>query len=347
MNRTIFAVLAMLAHAAAQAEAAPPQPPRQPNGLALTPPMGWISHHAACKVDERTIRAAADQLVASGMREAGYRYVVLDDCWQGARRADGQLDADAKRFPSGLKTLADYVHAQGLLFGLTTGAGKQSCAGGPGGRGHEYQDARQFTAWGVDYLRANWCHTDSQNAKSTYETINDSARNIVLAIADDGKNQAWLWGLNIANSWSGGDASFAGPGHWNDPGLLDNPGRAQFSKWALQAAPLMVTGPSFTNGEVIAVDQDRLGVQGTRLSGGETEVWFKPLSGGARAVGFFNNSKQSRTMQVEAETLGLPATLRLAVRDLWQGRDLAPASGTIAVEVPAQGVVMLKLEGQQ
>src|SRR5579859_3044173 len=108
-----FMLLSWLAASAgpASAEAAPPEPPRQPNGLALTPPMGWNSwNHFGCEISEQTIRAAADAMAHSGMKQAGYEYVVIDDCWQGPRDAGGNITADAARFPSGIKALADYIH---------------------------------------------------------------------------------------------------------------------------------------------------------------------------------------------------------------------------------------------
>src|SRR5258708_5542420 len=123
------------------------------NGLARTPPMGWNSwNRFACNINEDLVKSAADALVSSGMKDAGYEYVVIDDCWQISRDAAGNIVADAKTFPSGIKALADYVHSKGLKFGIYSDAGTKTCAGRPGSRGHEYQDALQYAAWGVDYL---------------------------------------------------------------------------------------------------------------------------------------------------------------------------------------------------
>ena len=137
--------------------------------LALTPPMGWNSWNKfECNVSEQLIRSAADAMVQSGMRDAGYQYVVIDDCWQISRDKDDNILPDAERFPSGLKSLADYIHSRGLKFGIYSDAGAKTCAGRPGSLGHEYQDARSYAAWDVDYLKYDWCNTTSQNAKAAY-----------------------------------------------------------------------------------------------------------------------------------------------------------------------------------
>jgi alpha-galactosidase len=151
----IAAVLFGIRAAPALADVPPPEP--KPNGLAPTPPMGWNSwNRFQCNIDEGVVRGAADALVSSGMRDAGYTYVVIDDCWHGARDVHGDIQPDRKRFPSGIKALADYIHAKGLKFGIYSDVGDMTCAGRPGSRGHEYQDAAQYAAWGVDYLKYDW-----------------------------------------------------------------------------------------------------------------------------------------------------------------------------------------------
>jgi alpha-galactosidase len=140
----------------------------KPN-LAPTPPMGWNSWNKfACNVSEQLIRQQADAMAASGMKAAGYQYIVIDDCWQKSRDADGNIQADPERFPSGIKALADYVHSKGLKFGLYSDAGSLTCGGRPGSAGHEFQDARQYARWGVDYLKYDWCHTGTRNAEAAY-----------------------------------------------------------------------------------------------------------------------------------------------------------------------------------
>ena len=148
---------------------------KAPNGLALTPPMGWNSWNKfACNVNEQTVRDTADAMVASGMRDAGYQYVVIDDCWHGPRDANGFITADPQRFPSGIKALADYVHSRGLKFGIYSDAGRLTCGGRPGSQGHEYQDALTYARWGVDYLKYDWCNTGDRNAQEAYAVMADA-----------------------------------------------------------------------------------------------------------------------------------------------------------------------------
>jgi alpha-galactosidase len=228
---------------------------KTPNGLALTPPMGWNSWNKfACNVNEQTVRDTADAMVGSGMRDAGYQYVVIDDCWQGPRDPDGVITADALKFPSGIKALADYVHSRGLKFGIYSDAGRLTCGGRPASQGHEYQDALAYARWGVDYLKYDWCNTGERNAREAYAVMADalrsSGRDIVFSMCEWGTASPWLWAKNTANLWrTTGDISddfatkkkghdwehpvlmlvdlneplwpFAGPGHWNDADMLE------------------------------------------------------------------------------------------------------------------------------
>ncbi|MEP7326899.1 MAG: glycoside hydrolase family 27 protein, partial [Gemmatimonadota bacterium] len=176
------------------------------NGLARTPPMGWNSwNHFGCDVSEQLIRETADAMVSSGMREAGYRYVVIDDCWQVARDGRGELVADSTRFPHGIKALADYVHGRGLKFGIYTDAGTKTCQGRPGTLGHEAQDARTFAAWGVDYVKEDWCYAEGLVAPVQYAKFRDAlarvGRPIVLSICEWGSNQPWDWAPRTGNLW--------------------------------------------------------------------------------------------------------------------------------------------------
>ena len=274
--------------------------------------MGWNSWNKfGCNVSEKMVREMADAAVSSGMKDAGYVYVVIDDCWQVSRDPQGNILADPDRFPSGMKALADYVHSKGLKFGLYSDAGTKTCAGRPGGRGYEYQDARQYAAWGVDYLKYDWCSHTTQDGPSSYALMSDalkqSGRPIVFSLCEWGSNHPWLWARDVGNLWrttgdiedkwsndkrgqslgvvqildlQDGLASYAGPGHWNDPDMLEvgNGGmsteeyRAHFSMWCMLGAPLIAgndlrtmsadTREILTNKEVIAVDQDPLGNTG-------------------------------------------------------------------------------------
>jgi alpha-galactosidase len=370
------------------------------NTLATTPPMGWNSWNKfGCNVSEDLIRQIADAMVASGMKDAGYQYVVVDDCWQIERDTNGNIVADPKRFPVGMKALADYVHAKGLKFGIYSDAGTKTCAGRLGSRGYEFQDARQYAAWGVDYLKYDWCSTSTQDARSSYETmraaLDAAGRPIVLSICEWGKNQPWLWGKGIGNlwrttgdiqdrwqgkkEWKPGDCcnygmtdildqqvgleSFAGPGHWNDPDMLEvgNGGmttdeyRAHFSLWAILAAPLIAGNDLrdmkpeireiLAHKEVIAVDQDAAGIQGRRVrKTGDLEVWSKPLQDGSRAVILFNRGTANGEISVAWEDLGYPAHLSAKVRDLWQAKDLGEHKGKFSATVAPHSVVMVTVK---
>jgi len=247
-------------------------------GLAATPPMGWNSWNKfGCNVNEAVVRSQADAMVASGMKEAGYQYIVIDDCWQKSRDQDGNIVADAERFPGGIKKLADYVHAKGLKFGLYSDAGALTCGGRPGSAGHEFQDARQYAKWGVDYLKYDWCHTGTRNAEAAYtimaKALRESGRDIVLSICEWGNNQPERWAPAIGHLWRTTGDIFdawegkkdwsigminildlqaelwrnAGPNRWNDPDMLEvgNGGmtsteyESHFSLWAMLAAPLI------------------------------------------------------------------------------------------------------------
>ena len=239
--------------------------------IARTPPMGWNSWNKfACNVSEVLIREVADAMVATGMKSAGYQYIVIDDCWQVSRDAEGQILPDAKRFPAGMKALADYVHGKGLKFGLYSDAGARTCEGRPGSNGYEALDAQQYAAWGVDYLKYDWCSNEGVDPKLAYTTMRNAlratGRPILFSLCEWGSNKPWEWARGIGHMWrTTGDISdtwrswtrlldqqaelykYAGPGGWNDPDMLEvgNGGmslaeyRAHFSMWSMLAAPLI------------------------------------------------------------------------------------------------------------
>ena len=363
------------------------------NGLAKTPPMGWNSWNKfQCNVSEDLIKSATDAMVSSGMSDAGYQYVVIDDCWQVSRDASGNIVADPVRFHSGIKVLADYVHSKRLKFGIYSDAGTKTCAGRPGSRGHEFQDALQYAAWGVDYLKYDWCSTDTANAQAAYTTMRDalaaSGRPIVFSLCEWGSNKPWLWAKNVGNLWrttgdisdcwdcknkdalsfvkildmQDGLESYAGPGHWNDPDMLEvgNGGmttteyRAHFGFWALLAAPLIAGNDLqnmsaeiktiLTNKEVIAVDQDPLGMEGRRIrKDGDLEVWAKQMQDGSRTAILFNRGASDAEISVSWEELGYPGKLPAAVRDLWEKKDLGKFAGKFSSRVASHGVVMVRV----
>src|SRR5689334_6207234 len=294
------------------------------NGLARTPPMGFNNWNATgCAIDEKLILDTADYFVSSGLKDAGYRYVNIDDCWAAPERdpVTGRLTAHPQRFPSGIKYIADYVHARGLKLGIYTSAGTQTCAKTmPGGLDHEEIDAQTFADWGVDYLKYDNCNNQGVDAKLRYTRMRDAllktGRPIVFSLCEWGQNKPWEWAKDVGHLWrTTGDisdnwnsmvsiakrnmelADYAGPGHWNDPDMLEvgNGGmtdleyRSHFSLWSIMAAPLLigadlrkVTPQTFEileNREVIAVNQDKLGVQGKVIRNqGGNHVLVKPLS---------------------------------------------------------------------
>jgi len=379
-------------------DAAPAQDSTVSKGLALTPPMGWNTWNKfGCNVSDGLVRGMADAMVKSGMKDVGYQYIVIDDCWQVSRDANANIVADPQRFPNGIKALADYVHSLGLKFGIYSDAGSKTCAGRPGGLGHEYQDAIQYAAWGVDYLKYDWCNTTTQDAKASYANIRHaldaSGRPIVLSICEWGTAKPWLWGKEVGGNlwrstgdiqdrwagkreWNPGNCcnygvldivdqeaelySYAGPGHWNDPDMLEvgNGGmttteyQAHFSLWAVLAAPLIAGNDLrdmtpeihaiLTNKEVIAVDQDPLGLEGRRVwKDGDFEVWGRQLMDGERAVLLLNRGSAEREIAVNWEQIGYPAHLSAAVRDLWAHRDLGKFTGNFSATVAPHGVVMV------
>ena len=363
----------------------------QNKALAATPPMGWNSWNKfGCNVSEELVKSMADAIASSGMKDAGYQYVVIDDCWQVGRDSNGNIVADPKRFPSGMKALADYVHSLGLKFGLYSCAGTKTCAGRPGSRGYEYQDARQYAAWGVDYLKYDWCNHGTEDGQAAYTTMHDaleaSGRPIVFSMCEWGSNKPWLWGKGVGNLWrttgditdcwdckkewsmgwvkildlQDGIESFAGPGHWNDPDMLEvgNGGmtateyRSHFSLWCILAAPLIAGNDIrnmtpeiksiLTNKEVIAVDQDPLGREGRRVwKDGDREVWSKEMKNGSRAVVLFNRGTSDAEISAPWETIGYPATISASVRDLWQSKDMGRFKSQYGATVPSHGVVMV------
>ncbi|AXE76485.1 NPCBM/NEW2 domain-containing protein [Streptomyces atratus] len=369
---------------------APAPAPQAGNGLALTPPMGfnnWNSTHCRAEFNEAMVKGIADIFVEKGLKDAGYQYVNLDDCWaKPQRNADGKLEADPQRFPNGIKSVADYVHSKGLKIGIYTSAGTKTCdsVGLPGALGHEYSDAQQFADWGVDYLKYDNCNNQGVDARQRYTTMRDAlaatGRPIVYSICEWGENKPWEWAGEIGNLWrTTGDindswgsmlslmkqnlplAAAAGPGHWNDPdmlevgngGMTDTEYRTHFSMWSVMAAPLLIgsdlrkAGPEtfeiLSNHEVIAVDQDPLGKQGTVLSStGGRWVVTKEMQDGSRVVALFNEKGSAQRISTTAEAAGLPKATAYTMRDLWEHTTYNTA-GSVSATVPAHGTVLLRI----
>ena len=369
--------------------------PAQQNSLAARPPMGWNSwNHFHRKVDDATIRAQAEAMVSSGMRDAGYTYINIDDTWEGERDANGNIQTNSK-FPD-MKALADFVHSKGLKLGIYSSPGPKTCAKFEGSYGHELQDARTYAAWGIDYLKYDLCGLrDQMKSAPTPEAahkimvdayikmrdaLRSTGRPIVYSLCQYGDDAVWRWGTDVGgNLWrTTGDISdhyarmaeigfgqaglsrFAGPGHWNDPDMLEvgNGGmsaeeyRTHMSLWAILAAPLLAgndlttTTPEtvaiLTNRDVIAVDQDAAGKQGDRVSAeGPIEIWARSLADGSKAVGIFNRHPSALTMQVDFHTLGFTHSVK--AKDLWLSKDLGRISDPYSVTIPGHGVLFLRV----
>ena len=375
--------------------------------LALTPPMGWNSWNTfQTNISEKLVMETADLMVSSGMKDAGYNYIVLDDGWMTMERNKmGDLVPDPVKFPHGMKALADYVHSKGLKFGLYNCAGTKTCAGYPGTRGYEYQDARLYASLEIDYLKFDWCSSNGINAREAYTTMSKAlrlaGRPIIFSLCEWGDNKPWEWATEVGQLWrTTGDIygcfdcvknngswnawgvvqivdkqkglrKYAGPGHWNDPdmmevgnGLTDNQGRAHFSLWCMLAAPL-ISGNDFrkmsketlttlTNKEAIAIDQDALGVQGYVYQQKDSvDTWIKPLKNGEVAVCFFNRSKNPVNISHNWKQHAISDTLSktmidfnsatYTLSDVWAKKMAGTTDQVFAATIPAQDVVMLRL----
>ncbi len=374
--------------------------------LAQTPPMGWNSWNKfACNVSDQMLRDIADAMVSSGMKDAGYEYIVVDDCWHDERDSLGFIHENKEHFPSGIKATIDYIHSKGLKFGIYSCAGAQTCAGKPGSRGHEYQDALTYAQWGVDYLKYDWCNTENINAIGAYSTMRDALyaakRPVVFSLCEWGDNKPWEWGTEVGHLWrttgdiydcfdceedhgtwsswgvmkildmQDGLREFAGPGHWNDPdmmevgngGMTTNEDRAHFSMWCMLASPLIAgndltnmseeTLKILTNKEAIAVNQDSLGIQGFKYADKDSlETWFKPLSNGNWALCFLNRSSVAKEIEFDWKTKVYDefakrdlnaAETSYEILDIWTNKKMGKTKKVLKTKVPSHDVVMLKL----
>jgi alpha-galactosidase len=366
----------------------PPLRDLPPNNLAMKPIMGWASRQKlGIDIDHNAIEDAADGLNETGLRAAGFVYVEVDHGWQGERDVNGTLHANAK-FPD-MKALGDFIHAKRLKFGLEVSAAPKSCDGFEGSYGHEAEDAKAFASWGVDYVLYDWCGAEKIYAtqaeqRAAYqkmaEALRATGRDIVFGMSQGGAFDVaswgakaganlWLAGPDIKDEWASfmeagfgqnGKEAFAGPGHWNSPGLLQagNGGmtsdeyRMQINLWSMLAAPMMLgnevrimtreTLGVLINEELIEIHQDSLGRQGKRVSqNGQTEVWARPLADGSTAIALFNRGDQSAPVAVSWEQLGIAGPRR--ARDLWWHRDLGTANGRYVVFLTGHTSLLLKL----
>ncbi|MGI5237447.1 glycoside hydrolase family 27 protein [Dactylosporangium sp. CA-139066] len=386
----------------------PPAAQALDNGPGRVPPMGWNSWNTfGCNINEGLIRQMADAIVSSGMSDLGYKYVVVDDCWFNPNRdSAGNLQGDPTRFPSGMKALGDYLHSKSLKFGIYEVPVAKTCAqtggaypGSTGSQGHEAQDARQFAAWGVDYLKYDWCSgsgtIDEQVA--TFGKMRDAlaatGRPILYSInpnsyhAKTGPQRNWgdvanIWRTteDITNAWDTGQtngypmgiqnivnvtvplAGYAGPGHFNDPdmlevgrgGMTDTEMRSHFALWAMMAAPLIAgndirsqtsaTATILKNTNLIAIDQDTLGQQASEVSNdGTRRVLAKRLANGDVAVALFNQGSATNTVSTTAAAIGKSGS-SFTLSDAWTNAT-STTTGTISASVPAHGTVVYRVSG--
>lgn len=359
------------------------------NGLAKTPPMGWNSwNQFKGRVSDELVRSVADAIASNGMKDAGYVYINIDDTWEAeGRDAKGDIQSNSK-FPD-MKGLADYVHSKGLKLGIYSSPGPNTCAGYEGSYGHEEQDAKTFAAWGIDYIKYDWCGArtlySDEEMPSVYQKMGDALlatkRPIVYSLCQYGRLDVWKWGADVGgNLWrTTGDISdrwdsmtrigfsqndlapFAKPGHFNDPDMLEvgNGGmtadeyKTHMTLWSILAAPLLAgndvrnmtpsTKDILLNREVIAIDQDRAGIQGKRVSqSGDQEVWVRELAGGDLAVGVFNRGTASADVSVRWADIGVKGNVK-EVRDLWEKKDVKINGPEYKITVPSHGVVFLRM----
>jgi alpha-galactosidase len=370
--------------------------------VAQTPPMGWNSwNYFASKVDDKGVRAAADQIVATGMKDAGYIYVNIDDTWEGKRDESGVLHTNEK-FPD-MKALADYVHSKGLKLGIYSGPGTLTCAKYPASLGHEEQDAKMYAEWGIDYLKYDLCsfrqdvmakqapNDEAAQMKlmhAAYEkmgkALKATGRPIVYSLCQYGWDAVWEWAPalggnlwrttgDIRPAWDSvysilsqqeGLQSYAGPGHWNDPDMLEvgngkltmRENRSHFSMWAMLAAPLLAGNdlPNMkpeikeilTKKDVIAIDQDKLGKQASRIySEGEVDVWERDLEGGAKAIAVLNAGSDrvsTHPFHLSLEKLGLHGPQK--GRNLWTGKDVT-LTDNMPIEIDSHDILLVRIEG--
>jgi alpha-galactosidase len=366
-------------------------------GLALTPPMGWNTWNTfAGNCSDALVRETAEAMIANGMRDAGYVYIVIDDCWaEKERDANGQLVADPVKFPNGMKAVGDYLHSKGFKFGMYGCAGKTTCGGYPGGRGHEFQDARQYASWGVDYFKYDWCDHGTANGPESYRIMSDAlkaaGRPIIFSLCEWGENQPWLWAAPVGHLWrTTGDIGscytgnggvkwehgwkdlldlqvglqgYAGPGHWNDPDMLEvgtkgltlPESRAHFSFWCLLAAPLIAGNDVrhmtpevtaiLTNKNVIAIDQDPAGHEGFRYKvEKDKEIWAKQLDGGQWAVCVLNTASAPATLTLNMRELTFLTKQDYDVTDVWADKAAGSNNDAHSATVQPHDVMLYRLK---
>jgi alpha-galactosidase len=377
--------------------------------LAATPPLGWNSWNTfGHAINETVVRETADTLVSTGLRDLGYNYIVIDDCWsiKDRRNGNGDLIPDPEKFPNGIKALADYVHDKGFKIGIYSDAAEKTCAGYPGSLGFEEQDAKLWASWDIDFLKYDYCHAplfDQAIAIERYtrmgQALRSSGRELLYSLCEWGNQAPHLWGRqvgghmwrvsgDVVDSWVnlqkpnwqplGIDTSidiadevhaYGGPGGWNDLDMLvvGLKGKGQvggtgmsfieyqthMSLWVMACSPLMIgcdvrrmdseTASLLTNREVLAVNQDPLGIPARPVRQiGSCDLWTKRLANGSTAVAMINRGSRTEEITVKARDIGLLDTPKLA-RDLWRGQDIADFKTELPLQVAAHQTILLNV----
>ncbi len=376
------------------------------NGVAKTPPMGWNSWNSfGCNPSETLVKQMADAMVSSGMKDAGYEYVVIDDCWFNPNRdSSGNIQPNTSRFPNGMKAIGDYLHSKGLKFGIYEGPLSKTCAqyfnsypGATGSQGHEYADAKQFASWGVDYLKYDWCDPSGSIDEQvrTFAIMRDAlastGRPIVYSINSNsvhsktGPQRNWgdvanmwrttediqdMWLSNQTNGYPMGVqnivnvtvplASYAAPGAWNDMdmlevgrgGMTETEQRSHFALWAIMNSPLIAgndlrsmsstTRDILTNRDLIAINQDSLGMQAKQIAfDGTRRVLAKPMADGSVAVALLNQGTSTTTITTSAAAIGATGS-SFTLKDAWT-KASTTTTGSISASVPGHGVVVYRV----
>ncbi|WP_353242130.1 glycoside hydrolase family 27 protein [Providencia sp.] len=378
--------------------------------LAKTPPMGWSSwNNYGDRINEKIIMDTIDKMVSSGLRDAGYIYVNIDDGWQKHKgsRAEHPLTFDEKKFPRGIKYIADYAHKNGMKLGIYSGPGNETCAGYTGSEGHEQEDAKLFASWGIDHLKYDSCCSHQQASKEALVTafgemskqLDSAGRPMVYHACHCGWQNIWEWAADLgANQWRiGQDISddfnypgnregyyfdvldmidrgvgleqYSGKGHWNDYDMLiiglhgksqelvgtgasNTEYRTHFAMWSMLSSPLLIGADldnlttddltTLKNKEIIALNQDSLGIQAKRyVNNGDLQIFAKPLADGSWAVALLNRSGQTANMTLNIhQDLDLPWK-QTKVRDLWEHKDLGTFEESYTTEVQSHEAKIL------
>jgi alpha-galactosidase len=329
---------------------------------------------------------------------------VIDDCWSlRDRDANGSLVPDPAKFPSGLKALGDFLHARGFKFGIYGCAGNKTCGSYPGSQGHEYQDARLFASWGVDYVKYDWCNTATRDPKEAYTTMRDAlfaaGRPVVFSICEWGGSKPWEWAKDVGHLWrttgdihacyncvqrwergwktildlqyslvqpadgqGNGIGQYAGPGHWNDPDMLEvgrdeltfAESRAHFSLWCILAAPLMAgadvrkLSPEILalmiDKEALAIDQDTLGKEGWRFRAEPNlEIWVRELANGDWALALLNTSDKPADLTVSFRDFWFIGA-KCQIRDIWEKKDVGTTEKPFTKNLASHDAALLRLK---